>query len=112
MKTENSFNIQIWVGLKEGYDGNVHSIQEVYDICYSYCQYPGYCLTVTPTMFVYKGGMEDGVVVGIINYPRFPKEKQRLIYDSWEIASRLKEEFKQTKVSITTPEKTYTIGID
>lgn len=70
------------------------------------------CVTVTPTRFIYVDGYEDGVVVGLINYPRFPSEKQRMIYDSWEIADQLKEQFKQIRVSITTPEKTYCLGID
>jgi hypothetical protein len=112
MKTVDSFNVQIWVGLREEYSDKIHNIQEVYDICSQICAYPGNCLTVTPTRFIYKEGWEDGVVIGLINYPRFPKEKQRLIYDSWEIAQRLMEEFKQLRVSITTPEKTYTLGID
>ena len=112
MKTGESFNIQIWIGLREEYTDKIHSIQEVYDVCYRYCQYPGYCLTVTPAKFIYKDGMEDGAIVGIINYLRFPQEKQRLIYNSWEIADSLQTAFKQLRVSITTPEKTYLLGED
>jgi len=112
MKTVDSFNIQIWVGLREAYSDITHTIEEVYDECYKICQYPGNCLTVTPTRFIYKDGWEDGAIVGIINYPRFPEKKQRLIYNSWEIAQALQERFKQIRVSITTPEKTYCLGID
>lgn len=111
MKTVPSFNIQIWLGLREGYTDKVHSIDEVYEECQKICAI-GICVTITPTRFIYKDGWEDGVVIGLINYPRFPKEKQRLIYDSWEIANRLQERFKQIRLSITTPEKTYTLGID
>ena len=111
MKTVPSFNIQIWLGLREGYTDKVHTIDEVYDECKKICAI-GNCVTVTPTRFIYKDGWEDGVVIGLINYPRFPKEKQRLIYDSWGIANRLQEKFNQIRVSITTPEKTYTLGID
>jgi hypothetical protein len=112
MKTETSFNIQIWLGLREVYTDVVHSIDEVYDICQKLCNARKACFTITPTRFIYVDGWEDGVVIGLINYPRFPKEKQRLIYDSWEIAGELQEHFKQIRVSITTPEKTYTLGID
>ena len=112
MKTVESFNIQIWLGLREGYTDKVHTIEEVYKVCQDLCNIWKACFTVTPTRFIYVDGWEDGVVIGLINYPRFPKDKQRLIYDSWEIADILKEHFKQIRVSITTPEKTYTLGID
>ena len=37
-----------------------------------YCNEVGYCVTIKPTLYVYKGGEEHGVEVGLINYPRFP----------------------------------------
>jgi hypothetical protein len=112
MKTIESFNIQIWLGLKEGYSDKVYTIDDVYSECQMLCNCRKACFTVTPTRFIYVDGWEDGVIIGLINYPRFPKEKQRLIYDSWEIAQQLQEKFGQIRVSITTPEKTYCLGID
>ena len=112
MKTVDSFNIQIWLGLREGYTEKKHDINDVYDVVYKVCQYPGNCLTVTPTRFIYKGGWEDGVVIGIINYARYPIGKMNHKYNALEIAERLKAHFKQQRVSITTPEKTYLIGED
>lgn len=40
----------------------------------------GLCVTVTPTTYVYTGGEEEGVIVGLINYPRFPVEKAGQIF--------------------------------
>ncbi len=42
------------------------------DLCQAFCASIGLCVTVTPTCYVYKGGREDGVIVGLINYARFP----------------------------------------
>jgi hypothetical protein len=112
MKTVESFNIQIWLGLREAYTENMHTIDEVYGECQKLCNIRKACFTVTPTRFIYVDGCEDGAVIGLINYPRFPAEKDRMIYDSWEIANYLKDRFGQIRVSITTPEKTYCIGID
>lgn len=42
------------------------------EICRAYCDEVGYCVTVTPTSYVYTGGEESGFIVGLINYPRFP----------------------------------------
>jgi hypothetical protein len=40
----------------------------------------GMCVTVTPTTFIYTGGEETGLHVGLVNYPRFPSEPQ-VIHD-------------------------------
>ncbi len=52
------------------------------------------------------------MIVGIINYPRFSKDKEVLINESLELAEIIKTKFKQEIVSVTTPDKTYTLGID
>jgi ferredoxin len=44
------------------------------DFCYGI----GACFTITPTKFIYTGGEEDGFVVGLVNYPRFPSELRDL----------------------------------
>lgn len=42
--------------------------------CRAYCKKVGLCVTVAPTKFIYTGGEETGVEVGLANYPRFPVE--------------------------------------
>ena len=37
-----------------------------------FCDRIGFCVSVTQSCYIYAGGQEDGVVVGFINYPRFP----------------------------------------
>jgi hypothetical protein len=41
-------------------------------VCREFCDELGWCVTVTPTTYVYKGGEEAGFIVGAINYARFP----------------------------------------
>lgn len=41
-------------------------------LCQAHCDEVGLCVTVEPTTYVYTGGAEAGVRVGLINYPRFP----------------------------------------
>jgi len=43
-----------------------------------YCYEHGACFTITPTEFVYTGGEETGVAIGLVNYPRFPCEPHEL----------------------------------
>jgi hypothetical protein len=40
--------------------------------CREWCRSVPLCVTVTPTSYVYTGGVEEGVCVRLINYPRFP----------------------------------------
>lgn len=104
IKTINpSFNIQIWCGLREGYDGKEHSIESVEHICQQFVNKKGLCVTVTPTKFVYTDGNESGVVIGLIQYPRFPKKIDYLIEQSKEFAELLMNELGQNRVTITTP---------
>lgn len=56
-------------------------------ICRERCMSLGLCVTVTPTEFIYTGGQESGVRVGLVNYPRFPSTPEKL----WETATWLAE---------------------
>lgn len=44
----------------------------------SECMQDGLCVTIDPTLFIYTGGEESGFVVGLLNYPRFPCDKESL----------------------------------
>ena len=71
-----------------------------------YCFDVGFCVTVTPTKYIYSGGQEDGVVVGIRNYPRFPKEQQVLMNQAVSIAEELIKFASQWSCMIEGPEVT------
>lgn len=52
------------------------------------CLEEGLCVTVTPTTFIYTAGAEEGVAVGLVNYPRFPKPQTAI----WDRAKRVAEQ--------------------
>lgn len=107
MKTSRSYNVQIWVGLKEMYDGKIHSIEKVHKICSEYVNEINDCVTITPTEFVYVGGSEIGVVVGYISYPRFPRSRKEIRSRAIKLAEILMVELNQYRVTITTPYKSF-----
>jgi len=107
MESVVSFNVQIWVGLREGYSTIVYPIDDVRKICDEYVNEIGDCVTITPTEFRYVGGGEAGVIVGYINYPRFPRTEEEITKRALDLAERLREGLGQIRVSVTTPEKTY-----
>lgn len=54
-----------------------------------HCYETGARFTVTPTKFIYTGGEEDGFIVGVVNYPRFPKRPHELQCLAEGIAGKL-----------------------
>ena len=99
MKSVDSYPVQIFVGLKERYTGPIHHVDEALDIVQDFVEI-GWCVTVTETTFVYKGAREPGIIVGAINYPRFPSDPDGIRLRAWTLAERLMKAFNQNRVSI------------
>lgn len=70
------------------------------------CLKEGLCVTVEPTTFIYTGGEEDGFVVGLINYPRFPAERGQISQRARQLALELLEATCQHSALIMTPLET------
>ena len=77
------------------------------DYCREYCNLNGYCVTVTPTEYVYAFGQEPGLIVGLINYPRFPATPDEIFKIACEIAEKLRQQLYQDSYSIQTPTETH-----
>lgn len=66
----------------------------------------GLCVTVSPTTFLYSGGEENGFVVGLVNYPRFPSDPAKLWERASSIAHRLIPALFQWSALLVAPDKT------
>ncbi|SCM73418.1 conserved hypothetical protein [uncultured Pleomorphomonas sp.] len=75
-------------------------------ICRRFCLDVGLCVTIEPTTYVYTGGCEDGVRIGLINYPRFPKETSEIVAVARLLAHALREGLAQHSFSIVGPDLT------
>jgi hypothetical protein len=93
-----SNNINIYIG------GDVGQIKQV---CREYCKDTGFCVTVTPTTYIYTGGEEAGAIVGLINYPRFPSDPTGQLYRGYELAKKILNHCNQKSFTISTPKRTY-----
>lgn len=49
----------------------------------------GLCVTITKTIFVYSFGAEEGVIVRLINYPRFPADEGDILNKAKSLAGTL-----------------------
>ena len=109
MKTLRAYNVQIWCGLKKQYTDKIYSIQDVRTTCDEHCK-DGDCVTITKTEYRYKGGYEKGVVVGYIQYPRFPRKKKEILRRALMLAETMLIKLEQYRVTVTTPYKSYMIS--
>jgi len=74
--------------------------------CLDYCDEVGLCVTVTETTYCYTGGEEAGVIVGLINSPRFPSDPTAIWQRAEQLGSILRERLKQDSYTIQAPDKT------
>lgn len=63
----------------------------------------GLCVTVTPTTFVFTGGAEEGVEIGLVNYPRFPTDAATLTDTAVRLARFLVVEACQSSALVVAP---------
>jgi hypothetical protein len=96
-----SYPVSIFVG---------GGVWEAETICLAYCDEVGLCVTVTETTYLYTGGETGGVIVGLINYPRFPSTPAAIWGHAEALALRLIEGLKQESASIQAPDKTVWIS--
>jgi hypothetical protein len=75
--------------------------------CQLYCNDIGLCVTVTPSTYVYTGGQENGFIVGLINYPRFPASGDALTDRAIDLGHELMRQLGQQSFSVQTPFETH-----
>jgi hypothetical protein len=75
-------------------------------VAQSFCDEAGLCVTVTRCRYTYTGGFEDGVSVGLINYPRFPKGHYEIWCLAEALAFQLLRHLGQQSYTIQAPDKT------
>jgi hypothetical protein len=99
MRVEQAFSYSVSIFIAGSWAGAVR-------LCRGFCDDVGLCVTVTATEYVYTGGSEPGVIVGLINYPRYPANPHEIIDKASELADCLREGLGQESYSIQTPERT------
>lgn len=79
-------------------------LQDAIRLCRTFCMQQGLCVTVTPTTFVYTGGAETGVLVRLVNYPRFPRQKNEIWETAKDLAQHLRAGLAQHSCLIIDPD--------
>ena len=60
----------------------------------------GACVSISEEEYIYTMGNEAGIVVNLINYPRFPKTPTELLIQAKDLAIHLVEELHQGSCTI------------
>lgn len=84
--------------------GDIGALMEA---CRAECDRAGWCVTVTPTTFVYTGGQESGAAIGVINYARFPTPVEEIENRVLHFARHLLCVLYQKSCSVVGPERTH-----
>lgn len=75
------------------------------------CFAQGLCVTVEPTTYIYTGGEEQGYVVGLLNYPRFPSSVENLTDTAESLALALLGKTYQKSVLIVSPRESKWLSV-
>ena len=101
MKVTDNHEATIWLGLREGYTNRYMAIHEISSVIQNWCTEKKQCVSVTPTHYLYVDGQEQGLIIGFINYARFPLSQAEIKNRAIELGKLLMKECKQYRVSIT-----------
>lgn len=104
-----TYEAKIYLGLKAGYYGETSPTSEVEQICQRYVDKVGLAVTVQKLNFIYTDGNEKGIVVGLINYPRFPSSNVEVNEHAFELANQLVKALDQYRCSVVTTDNTFLI---
>lgn len=91
------------------YNVEIHMAGDIFlaaDAIQNFVDQHGLCVALASQTFIYTGGREQGFKVGLINYPRFPKEPTEILATARELATHLRVWCGQMSYSIVTPDET------
>lgn len=78
-------------------------LEQAKHICRDWCFRVGACVTVEPVSYIYTGGEESGVRVGLINYPRFPSSEEEMFQRAVNLGNELMLGLFQNSFSVEGP---------
>lgn len=66
----------------------------------NYCNKIGLCVTIEPVNYIFTGGNEMGMRIGLINYARFPKADCDIWCRAMDLAYLLKDHLNQGSFTV------------
>lgn len=98
--TKRSYSVRIFVGTRDGYSDRRIPVSDIKSMVQEMMDNAGGCVTITETDFIYTNGTEKGVIIELINYPRFKAKRKDLWNIAEVIAKQLMITMEQYRVSM------------
>lgn len=76
------------------------------ELCREYCITTPLCVTLKPCDYIYTHGMEAGIEIGLLNYPKFPATSHAINGKAEALALMLMQHLHQRSVLVVDPEYT------
>jgi len=111
---EDTFTANIYVGCLDDEKGFERPVAEVKAFCQDFVEQRGLCVHVQEVFYQYgngegEGGNERGAKIGLIQYPRFPKEESEIKEIALNLAEKLMHRMRQKRVSVVASDTTITL---
>ena len=111
MKIEKTFTADIYIGTKQGYEGQENTLSPFLWL-QDFCDDVGFAVTIEKLDFIYTDGSEKGYRIGLINYPRFPSKPEEIKENAIHITKELMKLTGQERASIVCSDVTILIESD
>lgn len=105
-----TWTAQIFIGQRVRMTGEFYPSALLLTKCHDFCEVAKLGITITTTTYLYPGGQEPGFIIGLINYPRFPRPINHLRQMAIDLAEELRRELSQERVSILFQDETIVLG--
>jgi hypothetical protein len=112
IKEIKTYQVTIYLGLEWTKKNKTFTYKDVKQEIQSFIDIAKFGVTLKETEFMYPGGREKGVEIGLINYPRFPLAEEEIKENAFKLAQFLLETYHQMRLSIVCSDKTYTLFND
>ena len=103
-----TYEVKAYIGSRRHYNGTDISKQDVIDVITSeQAQHePTFPIRITKTEFISLDYREEGWELAVINYPRYPREKEALLSFMLQLGQKLCFQLEQNRVSVIAPDRT------
>lgn len=105
----NSYNIEVWCGLRDSSTGKLHTMSEVTRICNDFMSRMKVSVSITPKEFNYNNMNNSGVMIEFKTCIESSKLEKKMLDYAKILCMMLREPLGQEKLWIKTSDQTYTL---
>ncbi len=103
-----TYEVKVYIGSRRQYNGTDISKQDVIDVITMEQRHhePTFPIRITKTEYISLDYREEGWELAVINYPRYPREKEELLSFMLQLGQKLCCHLEQNRVSVIAPDQT------